>query len=202
MKRSFIITALITILLLNSCVKSLHPLTDDPKDMIFKKELLGKWKDKDTKENTDYIVDTVPNTSGKTYTVTVIDHNNNKGSDTSNFSMMLINIGGNYFVDCAPDIEDQKYSKISDVNKSLLLATHFFSKVFSIDKNLITLSLIDNTELSLLLKANKIKMGYQTINKDEILLLDNPEMLRQKLVELQKFPSVYKKIDSLIRIPN
>ena len=70
------------------------------------------------------------------------------------------------------------------------------------DKNLIILSVIDNDELSVLLKANKIKMGYQTINKDEILLLDNPGVLQQQLFELQKFPSVYKKIDSLIRISN
>ena len=200
MKHSVIITALITILLLNSCVKSLHPLTDDPKDMVFKKELLGKWKD--AKENTVYLVDTIPNTAGKTYTVTVIDHSADKSFDTSNFVMMLTKLNGNYFVDCAPDIEDQKYSKISDVNKSLLLATHFFSRIFSMDKNLITLSIIDNSELSLLLKANKIKMMYQTINKDEVLLLDNSKILRQKLMELEKFTSVYKKKDSLIRISN
>ena len=199
MKKSFIKLALVS-LLLNACVKSLHPLTDNPNDMIFKKELLGKWKH--VKENTDYIVDTIPNTSGKTYALTVIDHNADKSFDTSNFVMMLVKLEGNYFVDCVPDIEAKQYSKISDANKSLLLPAHFFSKVFTIDKNLIIASVVDNDELSLLLNAGKIKMGYQIINKDEILLIDNPGILQQKLVGLDKYPSVYKKKDSLIRVSN
>lgn len=194
------LTAFITILLLNSCVKSLHSLTDDPKYMVFKKELLGKWKD--AKENTNYIVDTVPNTSGKTYAVTVIDHSNDKSFDTSNFTMILVNLAGNFFADCAPDIQDQKYAKVSDVNKSLLLTTHLFCKIFSMGKNLITISVIDNDEFTRLLGTNKIKMEYQKIKGDEILLLDNSKILRQKLIELEKFPSVYKTKNSLIRMGN
>ena len=168
--------------------------------MVFKKELLGKWKD--AKENTEYIVDTVLNTSGKKYAITVIDHSDDKSFDTSNFLMRPVNLKGNYFVDCMPDIEDQKYSKVSDVNKSLLLATHFFSKIFSMDKNLIILSVIHNDALSLLLGTNKIKMQYQKIKGDEVFLLDKPKLLQQKLIELEKFTSVYKKKDSLIRISN
>lgn len=200
MKQSFTIIALITILFLNSCVKSLHPLTDNPKDMIFKKELLGKWKD--AKDNTEYIVDTFANISGKKYALTVIDHSNDKSLDTCSFSMMLINLKGHYFVDCSPDTSDQKYSKISDATKSLLLVSHFFTKVYSIGENLITISTIDNDALSLLLKTNKIEMEFQKINGNEILLLDKPKALQQKLIELEKFPSVYKKKDSLIRISN
>lgn len=198
MKKSFITLALFSALLLNACVKSLNPLTNNPNQMVFKKELLGKWKD--AKENTEYIVDTISNTSGKTFAVTVIDHSDDKSFDTSNFLMTLVNLKGNYFVDCIPDIEDHKYSKVSDVNKSLLLATHFFSKVFSMNNDLIILSVIDNDELSLLLATNKIKMEYQKIKGDEILLLDNSKILQQKLIELEKFSSVYKKKDSLIRI--
>ena len=200
MKPSITVTTLITFFLLSSCVKSLHPLTENPKDMVFKKGLLGKWKD--AKDNTEYIIDTVPNSSGKTYEMTVIDHSDDKSFDTSNFLMMLVNLKGNYYIDCAPDIADQKYTKISDINKSLLLVSHFFARVYSIDKNLIITSVMDNDALSLLLKTGKIKMVHQKIKGDEILLLDQPKVLQQKLIELEKFPSVYKKKDSLIRINN
>lgn len=199
MKHSISLPA-ITLLFFISCVKSLYPITDKPQDMVFKKELLGKWKD--AKDNTEYKIDTVPNTSGKTYAVTAIDHSDDKSFDTSNFLMMLVNLKGNYYIDCAPDISDQKYTKISDINKSLLLVSHFFARVYSIDKNLIITSAMDNDALSLLLKTGKIKMVHQKIKSDEILLLDQPKVLQQKLIELEKFPSVYKKKDSLIRVIN
>jgi|GEM_PF-3902548 len=199
MKQSLLLSTLFAVLFFISCgVKSLYPLSDKKQDMVFKKELLGEWKE--TKNNTQYFIDTVNGSLGKEYAVMLIDHSSNdKLVDTSRFLAILVNLKGHYFIDCMTDISQHVNTTIGELSKSLLLSTHFFIKVYTIDKNVITMSVIDKDALSLLLKDNKIRMKHENINKDDILLLDNSEVLQQKLIELEKFSSVYKK-DSLVRI--
>lgn len=180
-----------------SCVRSLYPITENEKDVVFKKELVGHWKN--AKDNTEYIVSSTINGS-KNYKVMVLDHSSDKkGVDTSNFLVMLVSIKGHYFLDCTPDTSESVYSKISEQERSLLLPAHLIIKVYTIQKDYFTMSAIDNDALSLLLKNRKIIIKHEEINKNEILLIEKPPMLQQKLIELEKFSSVYKK-DSLIRI--
>ncbi len=197
MKKIIILLLMATIL--NSCVRSLYPLTENEKEMIFKKELLGKWKP--INENAEYIIDTLNGSQGKTYTVMIIERDLGKKTiDTSNFLMTLVNIKGQYFLDCIPDPSYLDYPNLSDLTRPLFIVSHFFIKIHSIGKNMVTMSVIENDALFRLLKTNKIKMEYKIINDDEILLLDKTKVLRQKLIELEKFTSVYKKKDSLVRI--
>lgn len=182
-----------------SCVRSLYPITENRKDVVFKKELLGHWKD--VKENTEYIVDSTITINGiKGYKVIVLDHSpDKKGVDTSNFLVTLVNLKGHYFLDCSADTSETVYSKISEQELSLLLSVHLIIKVYTIQKDYFTMSVIDNDALSLLLKSRKIIMKHEAVNKNEILLTEKPARLQQKLIELEKFSSVYKK-DSLIRV--
>ena len=197
MKKEFLLIS-IMILLLFSCVKSLYPLTDNIKDITFKKELLGHWKD--AKDNTEYIVDSVNTEYGKNYKVIILDHSSdNKKIDTSYFLVILANIKGHYFLDCRPDTSQAAYSNTGSWSKILLLPCHFIIKVYTIGKNSITMSAIDKDALSLLLKNKKINIKHENISKDDILLTEKPAMLQQKLLELEHFPTIYKR-DSLIRI--
>jgi hypothetical protein len=196
MKKEFLIS--IMILLLFSCVRSLYPITDNIKDIVFKKELLGHWKE--AKENTEYIVESASPEQNKNYKVIVLDHNSNsKKTDTSNFLVMLANIKGHYFLDCMPDTSQSEYLHIGEQSRLLLSPTHLIIKVYTIGKNSITMSAIDKDALSLLLKNKKMKIKHENISKDDILLTEKPEMLQQKLLELEHFPTIYKR-DTLVRV--
>lgn len=196
MKKVFYPSTVILLMFI-SCARSLYPLTENQKDIVFKKELLGHWKD--AKDNTEYIVNNTIDGS-KNYKVIVIDRSSDKkGVDTSNFLVMLVNLKGHYFLDCTPDTSETVYSKISEQEHSLLLPIHLIIKVYTIQNDYFTMSVIDNDALSLLLKKREIIIKHEYINKDEILLTERPAMLQQKLIELEKFSTIYKK-DSLIRI--
>ena len=195
MKLFFSLRTLVIFLFLSSCVKSLYPITSNSQDIIFKKELMGNWRD--AKGTTEYIVDELSKTTGKKYKVSLIDHS--KSADTSKYLMILVNLKGHYFLDCMPDTSEGVYSKISDWDKVFLLPTHFFIKVYSISKNSIIMSPIDKDALSLLFKTGKIKMKHENLEGDDILLSEKSEKLQEKLLELDKFPSIYSK-DSLIRV--
>jgi len=193
-----ILLACVASLIIASCVKSLYPLTENTKDIVFKKELLGRWKD--PKENTEYFIDSVTTTEGIKYKVMVVERKaDNARPDTNNFVVMLVNIQGHYFLDCIADINQPSYSDIGEQNMSLLLPAHFILKVYGIGQDYLSMSSIDKDALSLLLQNKKIAIRHEDLSKDDILLTEKPATLQEKLMELEKFPGVFKK-DSLIRM--
>lgn len=196
MKNIFLLVCVATIIF-SSCITSLYPLTENPKNIVFKKELLGHWKD--PKENTEYFIDSISTGNGINYRIMVVPHQPNANPDTSNFIVMLVNINGLYFLDCTPDVSGQAYSNIGEQSRALLLPVHFIAKVYTIQKDYFTVSAIDKDALLVLLKNKKIMISHEDISKDDLLLTEKPGMLQQKLLELEKFSTVYKR-DSLIRI--
>lgn len=179
-----------------SCVMSLYPLTENDKDIVFKKELLGRWKE--SNDHNEYIVDT--GTSGyKSYRVTLIGHgiDHKTTADTSYFLVALVHLKGHYFLDCMPDTSQPLYTRMGDWSKSFLLPCHFILKVYSFGNSFI-MSAIDPHELSLLLKNKKVIMKHEKIESEKILLLEKPELLQQKILTLEHYPSVYSK-DTLTR---
>jgi hypothetical protein len=193
-----ILLACVASLIIASCVKSLYPLTENTKDIVFKKELLGRWKD--PKENTEYFIDSVTTTEGIKYKVMVVERKaDNARPDTNNFVVMLVNIQAHYFLDCVADINQPSYSDIGEQNMSLLLPAHFILKVYGIGQDYLSMSSIDKDALSLLLQNKKIAIRHEDLSKDDILLTEKPATLQEKLLELEKFTGVYKK-DSLVRM--
>lgn len=180
-----------------SCVMSLYPLTENDKDIVFKKELLGRWKE--SNDDNEYIVDTA-SSGDKSYRVTLIGHGieHKTTSDTSYFLVMLIHLKDHYYLDCMPDTSQPVYSRIGDWSKSLLLPSHLILRVYSFEKYFV-MSAIDPHELSLLLKNKKMIMRHEKIENEKILLMEKPEILQQKILTLEHYPSLYKK-DTLTRI--
>jgi len=206
MKKIITLQILLTaflIVLITSCVRSLYPITEDDKEMVFKKELLGHWKNND---GVRYFVDTLASPGPKAYRVEIIDTGNNSKSfdkdvtDTSYFIAALVNIKGKLFLDCSAEMEQLAIKKVGETTVNSLLPTHIIIQVFSIEQNSIELASIDNDELSTLIKQKKISIHHESINKDDILLTEKSKMLQQKLMELEKFPSVYKDRNRLTRI--
>ncbi|MES1214637.1 MAG: hypothetical protein ABUT20_03890 [Bacteroidota bacterium] len=200
--QSILLTTLL-IVLLTSCVRSLYPITENEKEMVFKKELLGNWKDKD---GVRYFVDTSASPGPKVYRVEIIDTGNNSKSfgkeafDTSYFIAALVNIKGKLFLDCSAEMEQLTNKKVGETAINSLLPTHIIIRVFSIEQNSIELASIDNDELSTLIKQKKVNILHESINKDDILVTEKSKMLQQKLTEFEKFPSIYKERNRLIRI--
>ena len=180
-----------------SCVMSLYPLTENEKDIVFKKELLGRWKE--TNDHNEYIVDT--GASGyKSYRVTLIGKaiEPKRTVDTSYFLVMLVHLKDHYYLDCMPDTSQLAYSRIGDWNKSLLFPCHFIIRLYSFEKYFI-MSALDPHELLLLLKNKKVIMKHERIENEKILLMEKPEILQQKILGLEYYPTVYNK-DTLTRI--
>ncbi len=181
-----------------SCVSSLYSVTTNTKDIVFKKELIGSWKD--VNGGSQYFVDSVNTPNGKNYKVVIVDYDqNNKPTDTSNFLVMLVNIRGHYFLDCLPDTGAAAYTRLGDLTRSAILPCHYIIKLYSIRGDYISLSAIDKDALSLLLKNKKIDIKHEDIDKDDILLTEQPAILQKKLSELENFPALYKR-DSLVRV--
>jgi len=61
------------------------------------------------------------------------------------------------------------------------------------------MSAIDPHELLLLLKNKKVIMKHEKIENEKILLMEKPEILQQKILALEHYPTVYNK-DTLTRI--
>ncbi|MDP9229038.1 MAG: hypothetical protein M3O67_00030 [Bacteroidota bacterium] len=198
MKKMIIL--LFVVAILTSCVRSLYPITENEKETVFKKELLGHWKDEN---GTKYIIDTLNNSGGKIYRAEIIDYfkyPDKQFSDTSYFLVTLVNIRGKLFMDCMPEMEDLAVKKMGESAAYSLLPTHSIIRVFSIEQNSIELGSLDKDNFLMLLKQKKINIRHESITKDDILLTEKPKMLQQKLIELEKFPSVYKNKNRLTRI--
>jgi hypothetical protein len=195
MKKYILSALLIGLLTLASCVRSLYPITEDEKEMIFKKELLGHWKDKD---GSQYFIDTVTGSGGKTYLARLIDATRSNSaktqfSDTSYFLVVLVNINGKFFLDCSAEMEQLSSKKMGESAAYSLLPTHFILRVYSIAQNSIEMASIEKDAFSSLTDQKKINIRHEMIDKDDILLTERPKILQQKLTALEKFSSVYKR---------
>jgi hypothetical protein len=178
-------------LIFTSCVRSLYPITENENELIFKKELLGRWQDKDSSQ---YIVDTAIGKNGKIYTITIIDAKKGKDaggfSDTSYFIASLAQIKDRFFLDCVVDMRAFENKNIGESAAGALLQTHFVIPVM-FRQNSIEVSPIDEGKLSSLLTQSKFKLRHELIDKDNLLITEKPLALQEKLREMEKFPGVF-----------
>ena len=175
-----------------SCVTSLHPITENENDLIFKKELLGNWVDKDSAR---YIIEEAKEQGNKFYRATVIDPNKSSEpvnfSDTSYFIISLASIKGKLLLDCTADMKKFENKNVGEAAVSSILPTHFIIPVVSISQNEVELSPPDHDKLLDLLNLGKFKMKHEIVNNDDILFTEKPKNLQQKLMELENFPAVF-----------
>jgi hypothetical protein len=190
MKKIFL-AAIISNLLLSSCIQSLYPLTENKNQMVFKEELLGVWKEADG--GTEYFVDSA---GDKGYRVTIVENDKNhiSGSlDTSYLLMTLVSVKGKYFLDCSPDVNQPFFYGAEEQTANLIVPAHYIFRVNSISANALEIGSIDGDEVSKLVQQKKFSINYEAIQKDLALLVHKPQILQQKFTELEKFPSAYEK---------
>ena len=191
MKKSIVFIIMIS-LIFTSCVTSLHPITENQADLVFKKDLLGTWVDKDSAR---YIIEEAKERGDKFYQATVIDPKKSSEtgnfSDTSYFIVSLANVKGKLFLDCAADMKKFEIKHLGGAAVSSVIPTHFIIPVVSIGQNAIELSPFDHDNLLALLQGGKFHMKSELVNKDDILFTEKPKNLQQKLMELEKFPAVF-----------
>jgi len=196
---AFVLVLSMTLL---SCVRSLYPLTENENEMIFKKELLGHWKDNDS---THYIVDTLTGKNGKVYTLTLIESKKNREpsrfSDTSYFLASLVNIKGKLFMDCIADMKKFENKGLGETAVNSVMALHYVVGLAAIGPDSIQVTLIDEDKLSSLLKQKKLNIRQEQPDEDDILLTERPTALQKKLIEMQKIPSLFSD-ETLLRVKN
>jgi hypothetical protein len=175
-----------------SCVRSLYPITENENEMVFKKELLGHWVDRDSVQ---YIVDTANGNNGKTYRVTIVDSKmaaDAEGfSDTSYFIAHLAYVKNRFFLDCTIDMNVFANKNIGESATDAILQTHFIVPVVSIQQNSLEVTPPDEGKLASLLSQKKFSLRNELIDKDNLLITEKPLALQQKLRELEKFPAVF-----------
>jgi hypothetical protein len=182
-------------------VNSLYPISENENDFLFKKELIGKWRDiKDS--SVYYQVDTVAGSGKKLYLATIVSLNekNRNIKDTTNFRVKLIQIERSFFIDCQLDIESSFPQKKDDYDQ-WLIARHFVYKISFGGADQIEISDADPDKLLQLIDENKIHLSYYKITKDNYLILNKPTLLQAALNESQHYYSLlYKDKDTLIRV--
>ena len=178
----------VALFILSSCVQSLYPLTDDEKQTVFNKGLLGRWKGDD---GTEYLVESLHD---KFYRVAAIEHSPGKNSgDTNHCLMTLVLIKGQYFLDCFADTTQLIFKTFDDHSAGLMVPVHFIVKLNSISSHSVELRSIDHDRILNLMQQKKLDIKYVVLKKDDVLFLEKPANLQQKLIELEKFPQAYSK---------
>jgi len=202
MKKYILTITLTGLMLLTSCVRSLYPISENENNLVFKKELLGHWIDKDSAQ---YIVDTIQGHNGKIYRVAIVDPKKSlesiEFSDTSFFIVTIANIKGRLFLDCYPEMERFANKNLGESAAQSVLPTHFIMRLISVQQNSIELASIDKDKFLLLLNQKKFGIRNELIDKDNLLFTEKPHGLQQKLIEMEKFPSVFSN-ETLTRLKN
>lgn len=203
MKKKFFLLSLTAAILSSSCnvVNTLYPLSENKKDFLFKKELIGKWKEiKDS--SVYYQVDTVAGENKKLYLATIVsaDEENKSVMDTTYFNARFIQLGNSYFIDCQFEIEKNFLQRKDDYSQ-WLIARHFILRVSFDGNDKIEISYPASDELVKLINEKKIRLTYYTVGKDDYLILDKPAALRAALQESEKYSSLlYKNKDVLVKL--
>ena len=192
MKKFVILIVPIVSVIFISCVTFLHPITENENDLIFRKELLGNWVDKDSAH---YIIEEDKDQGAKFYQATIIDPTKSSEagsfSDTSYFIISLANIKGKLFLDCVADMKRFENKDLGELAVNSLIPAHLIIPVISIRQDVIELSPLDHDKILALLNQGKFKMKKEIVNKNDILFTENPKNLQQKLIELENFPAVF-----------
>jgi hypothetical protein len=191
MKKIFFWLSVFVVIGFNSCtvVGTLYPLSGNDKNFIFKKEMLGRWGESKDSFSYYYKVDTLPRSQGKLYRIEVIEYTN-EGADTTPFRAKLINLKGEYFLDCRYDLK-------KDLN-DYMIARHFIMKLSFPSPGEIELYFPLPDQLIKLIDQKKIHLNYlrhAADSKDadyDYLIIDKPKYLQRALEESKKYPKLFK----------
>lgn len=158
--RNFFLTGLIALILTGCFVKSLHPFYKE-RDIIFKKELIGTWTDKDSSvwkieqgsRSAGLLKPAMPD---NTYRITFTEK---KG--TSVFRATLFHLGGKLFLDFYPEEVDCA----NEMMASHLVPMHTVARV-EMSSGKLVIRWYNEDWLLDLFKQNKIRIAHEKIPVD------------------------------------
>ncbi len=197
MKTRIVLLSLLLIFLLQGClVKSLHPFFTD-KDLIFKKELIGNWTDKDSaaweiRQHMRFTGLFKPDAPDNSYDIALTD---NKG--TSHYIAHLFRLEDHLYLDFLPvDISCQ-----NDLAGLHLVATHTLAKV-DLSGGKIIIGWYNEEWLTGLFNKNKIRIAHERVPSDtdqrdpesmQIILTAQTEELQKFIIKYGNDPEAFKK---------
>lgn len=197
MKRYWLL--FLVMFILGSCVFSLYPISNLESDYVFRKELMGNWLESDN----DFSC-TVDTTANNKYLITLIDDldyypgadEKVRRIDTSYFEAFLIQLSGQYYLDCSPAIEHQSLDRNGENARSSLLPLHKVYKIDLLETDRIVLSGINIDSLKKLSATKATKIRKELMDDDHILLTDRPAELQKNLLSNKKARFIFS--DSLV----
>ena len=195
MKRYWLLFPLV--FTLGSCVFSLYPISNLESAYVFRKELSGNWVE--TNNDFSCAVDTI---ADKKYLITLIDDmdyypgadENVRRIDTSYFEAFLIQLSGQYYLDCSPAVKHKSLDVMGENAKAALLPLHRIYKVDLPSNDRLVISGINTDSLEKYLSTSAATIKKEVRDDDYILLTDPPETLQKNLLQTKTrdlfFPTV------------
>ena len=162
---------LLSVVLLNACVPSLHPLYT-AKDLTFDQALVGKWQEKGEKEIWQFIEE------GETeYKLRHVDDNGRAG----NFSVHLLALRGEKFLDIYPDEMDEE---LNDLYEITLVPAHLIIHVKQIEPEL-QMRMIDLDKLKKVLEKSPHAIAFEKLGDDIVLTGSTTDLQKFVVTRLQ-----------------
>ena len=191
MKKQLLILLVSTVILCCSCnvIGSLYPVSSNEKDLIFKKELIGRWGENENSSEY-YTVDTASGQNGKVYKIKSYFKKGENNTDTIRFEANLVLVSGWYFLDCRIDLENE----FKNPDKSLeefLISRHFIFRLEFRGTDQFEIVTPDGDEMIKLIDQKKIIANYAKLKKDDYLILDKPTILQKAIADSKKYPLLY-----------
>ena len=192
-------SVLLIMVVTSSCtvIGTLHPIYNNPNEFIIKKELVGKWIDPKDADGY-FIVDTFSAPTEKGYEITFISNEpDGEINDTLQFIGHLAQSNGLFFMECWYYVD----GKIAD----LAIPRRFLAKISFPGKDKIELSFPDADRLIKMIDEKKLQLNYTIQTKDfavenkSFLITDKTVALQKALIEIKKYPELFKDKITLTR---
>lgn len=175
-------------LMAQSCISSLHPLyTED--DLVFDRNLIGTWIDKDSNE---YKIDVrKPKKNIKPDSISyILTYEEGKPAD---FLLHLLKLEKYHYV----DIEMKSYETENSMVDLHIFPVHTFAKI-KVEKDSIILQTFNFQFITKLLKENKIKIKCEIPNEN-LILTGSPEEMQKFIIKYADHKDLYDKPSTLKR---
>jgi hypothetical protein len=176
MKAKWILVVLLLAVVMEGCiVKSLHPFYTE-KNVVFKQELMGTWKDQQT--GTWQISPIKEKKSAYRMKVT-----SNEGISAT-FIAHLFELNNIVYLDFLPEEQDGKQV---DLFAFHLIPSHSLARVKNIAGDRVRIEWLNEEWLSELFAENKIRIAHEVVHENEQKQDDKMYILTASTDELQKF---------------
>jgi hypothetical protein len=130
MKKPLLILGLITTLIWNGCVPTVHPLLTE-KDALFDPALLGTWAEGEDKDNSWTFTRASAEPEDKDYRLVLKEN-----GKTAQFGARLGSLSGKRFLMLSLLEDDEAFNRQNDWAKASLVRGHLFLRVYEVGKEL------------------------------------------------------------------